>query len=71
MQSIRDCVIMRAPMLRLGSTGSLINNVNANAQILSADYLRKVAAIADVFRPLASAIFSAARFSRARLILAA
>jgi alpha-glucuronidase len=47
----------------IGINGSLINNVNANAQILSADYLRKVAAIADVFRPFGVRIFLAARFS--------
>src|SRR6267378_581844 len=35
----------------VGINGSTLNNVNANSQILSADYLRKVAAIAGVFRP--------------------
>ena len=47
----------------IGINGSLLNNVNANAKILTADYLRKVAAIADVFRPYGVRIFLSARFS--------
>jgi len=43
--------------------GSLLNNVNADAQILTADYLRKVAAIASVFRPYGVRVFLSARFS--------
>ena len=35
----------------IGINGSALNNVNANSQFLSAEYLRKVTAIADVFRP--------------------
>src|SRR5262249_53484888 len=35
----------------VGINGAVLNNVNANAQSLSAEYLRKTAAIADVFRP--------------------
>jgi alpha-glucuronidase len=47
----------------IGINGSLINNVNANAQILSPDYLRKVAAIAGCFPALWARIFLSARFS--------
>ena len=47
----------------IGINGSLLNNVNANAQILTADYLRKVAAIADLFRPYGVRVFLSARFS--------
>jgi alpha-glucuronidase len=47
----------------IGINGSLLNNVNANAQILTANYLRKVAAIADVFRPFGVRVFLSARFS--------
>ena len=47
----------------IGINGSLLNNVNANAQILTADYLRKVAAIAEVFRPYGVRVFLSARFS--------
>ncbi len=47
----------------IGINGSLLNNVNANAQILTDDYLRKVAAIADVFRPYGVRVFLSPRFS--------
>ena len=47
----------------IGINGSLLNNVNASAQILTADYLRKVAAIAGVFRPYGVHVFLSARFS--------
>lgn len=47
----------------IGINGSLLNNVNANAQILSGEYLRKVAAVADVFRPFGVRVFLSARFS--------
>ena len=47
----------------VGINGSLLNNVNADAQILTADYLRKVAAIADTFRPFGVRVYLSARFS--------
>ena len=47
----------------VGINGSLLNNVNANAQILTSDYLRKVAAIATVFRPFGIRVYLSARFS--------
>lgn len=47
----------------IGINGSLLNNVNASAQILTADYLAKVAAIASVFRPYGVRVFLSARFS--------
>ncbi|MCM3870486.1 MAG: hypothetical protein ND895_07335 [Pyrinomonadaceae bacterium] len=47
----------------IGINGSLLNNVNANAQILTGEYLRKVAAVADVFRPYGVRVFLSARFS--------
>jgi len=47
----------------LGINGSAINNVNARSQILQADYLRKVAAIADTFRPYGVHVYLSARFS--------
>jgi alpha-glucuronidase len=47
----------------IGINGSLLNNVNANAEILTADYLRKVSAIAAVFRPYGVRVFLSARFS--------
>jgi alpha-glucuronidase len=47
----------------IGINGTVLNNVNANAQILTADYLAKVAAIANVFRPYGIRVFLSARFS--------
>jgi len=47
----------------IGINGTAINNVNANAKSLSAEYLRKAAAIAAVFRPYGVRVFLSARFS--------
>lgn len=47
----------------LGINGTALNNVNANAQSLSAEYLQKAAAIANVFRPYGIRVFLSARFS--------
>jgi alpha-glucuronidase len=47
----------------LGLNGSVLNNVNATARSLTLDYLRKTAAIADVFRPYGVRVFLSARFS--------
>ncbi len=47
----------------IGINATALNNVNANAKSLSAEYLRKAAAIADVFRPYGIRVFLSARFS--------
>lgn len=47
----------------VGINGAVLNNVNANAQSLSAEYLRKTAAIADIFRPYGVRVYLSARFS--------
>lgn len=47
----------------VGINGSVLNNVNASAQSLSAEYLRKTAAIADAFRPYGVRVYLSARFS--------
>lgn len=47
----------------VGINGAALNNVNANSRSLSAEYLRKAAAIADVFRPYGVRVFLSARFS--------
>jgi alpha-glucuronidase len=47
----------------LGINGSVLNNVNAKSQSLSAEYLRKAAAIAGVFRPYGVRVYLSARFS--------
>ena len=47
----------------VGINGTVLNNVNASSQILTAEYLDKVAAIANVFRPYGIRIYLSARFS--------
>ncbi len=47
----------------LGINATALNNVNANALSLNTAYLRKAAAIADVFRPYGIRVFLSARFS--------
>ena len=47
----------------IGINGTVINNVNANVQIFSKDYLIKVAALANAFRPYGIKVYLAAKFS--------
>ncbi len=47
----------------LGINGTVITNVNANALVLTPTYLKKVAKLADVFRPYGIKIYLTARFS--------
>lgn len=47
----------------IGINGTVLNNVNASAEFLTAKYLDKVAAIAKVFRPFGIRVYLAARFS--------
>ncbi|MET0549177.1 MAG: alpha-glucuronidase family glycosyl hydrolase [Xanthomonas sp.] len=47
----------------VGINGTVLNNVNANAQSLAPDYLAKAAALADVFRPYGIRVYLSARFS--------
>ena len=47
----------------IGINGTVLTNVNANAQILTPEYLEKVAALADVFRPYGMKVYLTARFS--------
>ncbi|NLV19523.1 MAG: alpha-glucuronidase [Bacteroidetes bacterium] len=47
----------------VGINGTVLTNVNANALILTKDYLPKVAALADVFRPYGIKVYLTARFS--------
>ena len=47
----------------IGINGTVLTNVNANATSLTADYLTKVAALADVFRPYGIRVYLTARFS--------
>jgi alpha-glucuronidase len=47
----------------IGINGSVLNNVNADALILTPEYLRKVAALADTFRPYGIRVYLSPRFS--------
>jgi alpha-glucuronidase len=47
----------------IGINGTVLTNVNANALVLTKDYLVKVAALADAFRPYGLKVYLTARFS--------
>ncbi|MDF2192288.1 alpha-glucuronidase family glycosyl hydrolase [Paraflavitalea sp. CAU 1676] len=47
----------------IGINGTVLTNVNANARILSKEYLEKVAALANVFRAYHIKVYLTARFS--------
>lgn len=47
----------------IGINGTVLNNVNANALILTPLYLKKVAALANAFRPYGIKVYLTARFS--------
>jgi alpha-glucuronidase len=47
----------------VGINGTVVNNVNTNALILTKTYLVKLKALADVFRPYGIKVYLSARFS--------
>ncbi|MDU1890099.1 MAG: alpha-glucuronidase family glycosyl hydrolase [Dysgonomonas sp.] len=47
----------------IGINGAVLNNVNANAKSLRAEWLIKAAALADAFRPYGIRVYLTARFS--------
>lgn len=47
----------------IGINGTVLTNVNANATVLHPQFLEKVAALADAFRPYGIRVFLTARFS--------
>jgi alpha-glucuronidase len=47
----------------IGINGTVLTNVNANAKVLSSEYIAKVAALANVFRPYGIRVYLTARFS--------
>lgn len=47
----------------IGINGTVLTNVNANALILTKEYLVKVAALANIFRPYGIKVYLTARFS--------
>lgn len=52
----------------IGINGTVLNNVNSDALILTEGYLQKVAALADAFRPYGIKVYLSARFSAPREI---
>jgi alpha-glucuronidase len=47
----------------IGVNGAVLNNVNARSDSLTAPYIAKAAALADVFRPYGIKVYLSARFS--------
>jgi alpha-glucuronidase len=47
----------------IGINGAVLTNVNADAEVLKPDYIAKVKALADVFRPYGIKVYLTARFS--------
>lgn len=47
----------------IGINGTVLTNVNANATVLTNSYLKKAAALADIFRPYGIKVYLTARFS--------
>jgi len=47
----------------IGINGTVVNNVNANPIFLTAEYINKLKALADVFRPYGIKLFVSIRFS--------
>lgn len=47
----------------IGLNGTVLTNVNANATMLTGEYLAKAAALADIFRPYGLRVYLTARFS--------
>lgn len=47
----------------IGINGTVLTNVNANALVLTPQYLEKVKALADIFRPYGIRVYLTARFS--------
>ena len=52
----------------LGLNGTVVNSVNANPRSLSADYLKKVAALANTFRPYGIRLYLAANFAAPKML---
>ena len=47
----------------IGLNGTVLNNVNADPKMLTSEYLKKVSALADVFRPYGIRVYLSVRFS--------
>ena len=57
------CVDYARANASIGINGAVINNVNADVRILSPEYLAKVAALADVWRPYGVRMYLSANFA--------
>jgi len=47
----------------IGINGTVLTNVNANAYVLTDEWIKKVAALAEIFRPYGIRVYLTARFS--------
>ncbi|MDR1557110.1 MAG: alpha-glucuronidase [Tannerellaceae bacterium] len=52
----------------IGINGTVLNNVNANPQILTPEYLLKVKALADLFRPYGLTVYLSVNFAAPKAI---
>ena len=52
----------------LGINGTVLNNVNANPDILRPEYLEKVASLAEIFRPYGIRVYLSVNFSSPKII---
>ncbi|MDR2472055.1 MAG: alpha-glucuronidase [Tannerella sp.] len=52
----------------IGINGTVLNNVNANPKILNNEYLMKVKALADVFRPYGLTVYLSVNFAAPKTI---
>lgn len=52
----------------IGINGTVLNNVNASPDILKSDYLLKVKALADIFRPYGIKVYLSVNFSSPKII---
>lgn len=52
----------------IGVNGTVLNNVNASPNILKKDYLEKVKALADIFRPYGLKVYLSVNFSSPKVL---
>jgi len=52
----------------IGINGSVLNNVNASQLMLTADYLKRVKTIADIFRPYGVKVYLSVKFTSPALL---
>ena len=52
----------------IGINGTVINNVNASARFLTPEYLEKVKALADVFRPYGIKVYLSVNFASPKIL---